>query len=174
MLNSKSEFYRCYIPRLQLVEEDTITRMEQEEEEMMRETMEELQGLDNEWEQRKRNERRDNVIRGAGGGGSKEATKRGAGSRKQGGRPSKTRKYDLIDEDWGVKTTGGMKNDLRNQKKTTKNDCSVYEAWGKGGGREGEGAGREEAAVELLTGIGSSKLQPGAALLEEWSDAPPH
>ena len=42
MLNSKSEFNRCYIPRLQLVEEDVIKEIEQAEEEVTRETMEEL------------------------------------------------------------------------------------------------------------------------------------
>ena len=50
VLNSKAEFNRCYIPRLQLVEEDVIKEMEQAEEEEIREASRELLTQDNIWE----------------------------------------------------------------------------------------------------------------------------
>ena len=54
VLNSKSEFNRCLIPRLQLLEEDTIKELEQAEEKELKDTTEELQEFEDEWEQRKR------------------------------------------------------------------------------------------------------------------------
>ena len=104
MLNSKAEFNRCYIPRLQLVEEDVIKEMEQAEEEEIREASRELLTQDNIWEQQKRKER-SNKTRDGAGLYTGEPVKRGAGSRKQGGRPSKTKKLELIGENWGLETT---------------------------------------------------------------------
>ena len=104
VLNSKSEFNRCYIPRLQLVEEDVIKEMEQAEEEEIPEASRELLTQDNIWEQQKRKER-SNKTRDGAGLYTGEPVKRGAGSRKQGGRPSKTRKLELIGENWGLETT---------------------------------------------------------------------
>ena len=42
--------------------------------------MEELQEFEDEWEQRKRNEKRESIVLGAGGVLNKEAVKRGARS----------------------------------------------------------------------------------------------
>ena len=101
-----------FIPRLQLMEEDTIKEVEQAEEKELRDTMEGLQELEDEWEQRKRNEKRKSMVQGAEGVQNKGAVKRGARGRKQGGRPSKTRKFDLIEDNWGVKTTKDLEDDL--------------------------------------------------------------
>ena len=104
---------------------------------------------------------RESIVLGAGGVVTKEAVKRGARGQKQGGRPSKTRKFDLIEEDWGMKTTKNLEDDLNRQMKTTGNATA-----------KDRGAEKEEGADELLTVIGSSILHTGAALSEEGSQTP--
>ena len=66
--------------------------MEQTEEEEIREASRKFMTQDNICEQQKRK-------------GWSWAIYWGAGSRKQGGRPSKTRKLELIGENWGLETT---------------------------------------------------------------------
>ena len=54
MLNSKSEYNRCYIPRLKLVEEEEVEEIERAEEQDLEEILEQLGVLENEWERNKR------------------------------------------------------------------------------------------------------------------------
>ena len=53
VLNSRSEYSRCYIPRLQLVEEDKSKELEMMEEESAKELGEELRDRDSTWERKK-------------------------------------------------------------------------------------------------------------------------
>ena len=85
---------------------------------------------------------RESIVLGAGGVVTKEAVKRGARGRKQGGRPSKTRKFDLIEEDWGMKTSKSLEDDLSRQRKTTETGNVTAKE---------RGAEKEEGAGELLT-----------------------
>ena len=50
MLNSRSEYVRCFISRLCLVEEDVLTELEKMEEESIRMTFEELEMKSMVWE----------------------------------------------------------------------------------------------------------------------------
>lgn len=50
MLNSRSEYVRCFISRLCLVEEDVLTELEKMEEESIRKTSEELEMKSMVWE----------------------------------------------------------------------------------------------------------------------------
>ena len=53
ILNSKAEFSRCYIPRLQLEEQDKIKEMEQEEKKQDDELARELEAQQKQWETEK-------------------------------------------------------------------------------------------------------------------------
>ena len=120
VLNSKSEFNRCHIPRLRLEDEEETKRRE---EQLRREELEKEQQLDKEqgaWELARtkvRDEERRNQL-GA-GGVNHPVGRRGAASKRlqeQGaqtpGRRKRARKYELIGEDWGM----GSK-DIREQLK---------------------------------------------------------
>ena len=98
VLNSKGEFNRSFIPRLQLVEEDKIKEVEQAEMEDLRLTMVELDGMDGSWESSKANKRR-TTIKNGGKPGSSGTTKRALGSKV--GRPGKRLKYDVLPREWG-------------------------------------------------------------------------
>ena len=100
VLNSKGEFNRSFIPRLQLVEEEKIVEMEQAEQEDLRMAMEELESRDATWEQDKTRMRRGAAKKGAISNTS--GAKRVGGSREA--RPSKKRKFDLIPRGWGSLT----------------------------------------------------------------------
>ena len=52
VLNSRSEYNRCYIPRLKLVEEDVAKELERIEEESIIEASEELDDVTREWERK--------------------------------------------------------------------------------------------------------------------------
>ena len=93
LLNSKSEFNRCYIPRLTVVEEDIAKEMEQEEIEAAKRVEEDLRNKDQSWERSKAAARPSKVWNKGSRG------KHGAGSSK-GQRPSKRRKFELL-TNWG-------------------------------------------------------------------------
>ena len=92
VLNSRSEFNRCYIPRLQLVEEDIQKEIEEVESRKIQEVAEELRRQDQEWVRKKTVGRRAQPKTGVG-----RVTK---GVRKgeiiKEGRPSKKRKHALL------------------------------------------------------------------------------
>ena len=101
VLNSKAEYNRCYVPRLRLVEEQEAIEVEQAEAEELQIVREELDREDRTWERSKNKNRR---SKNTPTGSSKPAEKH---RRELGGeaRPSKRRKYALIGEGWGAKTT---------------------------------------------------------------------
>ena len=105
VLNSKSEYNRCYIPRLRMVEEDVAKELELAEEEELSQISEELNRIEDEWSRSKNKARsKQSLGRKLGSTGGK---RQGAiNDNKQGGRRSKKMKYGLLDRDWGTKTTG--------------------------------------------------------------------
>ena len=74
VLNSKSEFNRCYIPRLKVEEQDKIKKMEQQEEDEMRAIVTALREEDEVWERSK------NVKKTGGAITTGSSTKRGSQS----------------------------------------------------------------------------------------------
>ena len=66
ILNSKAEFNRCFIPRLQLQEQKTVEELEEEERSQEEETERELKKNQEQWEQgkvRDRREQRRNIVK---------------------------------------------------------------------------------------------------------------
>ena len=63
VLNSKSEFNRCYIPRLRVVEDDEASDMEKSENMQAKEIEEEIRINLEAWEEGKRNIRKSKTIR---------------------------------------------------------------------------------------------------------------
>ena len=94
LLNSKSEFNRCYIPRLTVVQEDIALEMEKEEEQTAAKVGEELRSRDNVWERRKIAARPSQRVER----GSTKRHHTTIVTREQ--RPSKRRKYALL-TNWG-------------------------------------------------------------------------
>ena len=94
LLNSKSEFNRCYIPRLTVVQEDIALEMEKEEEQTAAKVGEELRSRDNVWERRKIAARPSQRVER----GSTKRHHTRIVTREQ--RPSKRRKYALL-TNWG-------------------------------------------------------------------------
>ena len=95
VLNSKSEFNRCYIPRLKVEEQDKIRTMEQQEEDEMKAISTTLRKKDEVWERRK------NVKKTGGTFTTGSSTKRGSQNERNQGR-RKRLKYEVLGEDWGV------------------------------------------------------------------------
>ena len=102
VLNSKGEFNRSFIPRLQLIGEETMKEMEQADVEDQEHTIEELDKLDGKWEQSKTKERAEKAR--SKGGSNLLNVKRQNGEPQLGGKPSKRYKYELVGNNWG-KTT---------------------------------------------------------------------
>ena len=98
VLNSKGEFNRSFIPRLQLVEEEVIRGVELAEEQDILETVGELELRDGAWETNKTRERAAKGAKNCRIVGSK----RSRGSKE--GRPLKRLKFDLISKEWGSLT----------------------------------------------------------------------
>ena len=107
VLNSKSEFNRCHIPRLRVEDEEETKRRE---EQLRKEQVEKEQQLTKEqgaWElartklrdQERRNQMRSNHLEGRRGAASKRLQDKGAQTP---GRSKRARKYGLIGEDWGL------------------------------------------------------------------------
>ena len=63
VLNSRSEYNRCYIPRLRMVEEEESTEMEKQESEQAKEVKEGIRKQLVAWETGKRKIRKSNLIR---------------------------------------------------------------------------------------------------------------
>ena len=105
VLNSKAEFNRCYIPRLRMVEEEESKAVEQVEEQEIREWSENQREDDVRWERKKGAQRgvearaKDPLCNNVGG------SKRTIGEQAV-ARPSKRRKFALINRGWGETREG--------------------------------------------------------------------
>ena len=143
------------------MEEDVIRELEQAEEMEIKETLEGLSDNDREWEQKKRQERRSKELKGVTAVCGGEPVKRGAGSkgRGQGGKPSKTRKFSLLDRNWG-KETAMVEDDQIHQ--------SLKEPW-----EEEQLLVEEQDSVELLHTTGSIEHKPENVEPEVGSKQPP-
>ena len=95
VLNSKSEYNRCYIPRLRVVEEDETTEMEKQEAEQAKEVEEGLRRELVAWEAGKRKIRKSSIIQK-----SVSVKNRRQGYPDKEGRAPKRRKFPLI-KNWG-------------------------------------------------------------------------
>ena len=95
VLNSKSEYNRCYIPRLRVVEEDETTEMEKQEAEQAKEMEEGLRRELVAWEAGKRNIRKSSIIQK-----SVSVKNRRQEYPDKEGRAPKRRKFPLI-KNWG-------------------------------------------------------------------------
>ena len=115
VLNSRGEFNRSFIPRLQLVEEQVIKELETAEEEEQEETRRQLVGSDGDWEQRKARDRAAPKLDGS----RSSRSKRSKGS--HGARPLKRFKFDIIPEGWGSLTIN------KEEAKTTSKQRGVCE-----------------------------------------------
>ena len=118
MLNSKAEFNRCYIPRLQLEEQD-VEQLEREEEEELEEIGKNLDENLEEWEQDKaviRKNQRKAIGRSLGRSTKSIATKQ---KKEQGAKTSKRRKFELVVEGWGQQAEISSLNKLREPPTTT-------------------------------------------------------
>ena len=102
VLNSRSEFNRCFIPRLQLIEEEKIKEMEQADKEQSQTTLEELLTLDSDWERSKAAKRAEGAKISLGSreqtNGKREGATLGKRSR------TKRRKLELVGDEWGEQT----------------------------------------------------------------------
>ena len=102
ILNSKSEYDRCKIPRL-ILEETDEEQISKEEEQRMKERMEQLDTEEQAWGDRKRgarNKEQKSIAKELGTIGSRtNATKRDKEEQK--GARSKKFKHQIIREDWG-------------------------------------------------------------------------
>ena len=103
MLNSRSEFNRCYIPRLRVEDQENIRELEAMEEEELNSIKVSLMEEDTVREQG--NVRRAEGIRSTlvpGSSVKREGVEQGAGRRR------KRLKFDIVEDDWGaLKTTPG-------------------------------------------------------------------
>ena len=95
VLNSKSEYNRCYIPRLRVVEEEETKEMEEQETQQAKEVEEEIMKEQVAWESGKRNMRKSNPIQK-----SVSVKNRRQEHQDKEGRASKRRKFPLI-KNWG-------------------------------------------------------------------------
>ena len=103
VLNSKAEFNRCYIPRLRVVGEEELTEVREQEERDLLLVGERLGAGDVAWERNKRSKRAE-PSKGSltsNAGGAKRLSKDHGG----GARPSKRRKFALLEGNWGFETT---------------------------------------------------------------------
>ena len=103
VLNSKAEFNRCYIPRLRVVGEEELTEVREQEERDLLLVGERLGAGDVAWERNKRSKRAE-FSKGSltsNAGGAKRLSKDHGG----GARPSKRRKFALLEGNWGLETT---------------------------------------------------------------------
>ena len=140
VLNSRSEFNRCYIPRLKVEEQDKLTEMEEQEKKELESVKETLRVEDLTWEKGKRNNRRAEVVRSSlaqGKTAKRSEEQQGAGRRR------KRFKYDIVEDDWGGSREG----------KTTKSGAITELEVVLVGAVSTEGAEhlQSEGATELLT-----------------------
>ena len=129
MLNSRSEFKRCYIQRLRVEEQDKARELEVLEEQELEEIRETLNDEDGSWEQIKNPARSDSARSSLGVGSSVKREKNGQGA---GGRKRRRLKYDVVEDDWGA---------LKEEKTTS------------------EGAGNEECGAEAEMGGEAAPVQ---------------
>ena len=99
VLNSKSEFNRCYIPRLRVVEEDEASEMEKSEENNANEIEGEIMNNLKEWEMGKRRIRKSNNVQK-----SVSVKNPGRDDPEKEGRAPKRMKFPLI-TGWGEENT---------------------------------------------------------------------
>ena len=124
VLNSRSEFNRCFIPRLRLVEEEEIKEREQMEIEEEEEVHGELLDREEQWARTKnikRSKEQTHKWKPGSKGGKRPAklSKVVEPGAEDGGRPSKKKRFEILEEGWGenknkAKTTdGGARKDLK-------------------------------------------------------------
>ena len=107
ILNSKAEFTRCYIPRLQLEEQDKLEQMEREEKEQEENTARELDEIQIQWEKKKNESKGAERKRIAKEQGKIQRSSQNKKKKEQGEeeqekkRSSKRRKYELVGAKWG-------------------------------------------------------------------------
>ena len=118
ILNSKAEYGRSYIPRLQLEDTDTIRELELEEKREEDERDRELAANQLEWEQEKSKERRKELKRVAKEQGKPARSNSSKQKREEGASTprSKKRRYDLISTKWGEQKEGLLINSKREQR----------------------------------------------------------
>ena len=131
VLNSRSEFNRCFIPRLRVIGEEEISEMEEQDRQVEQDMREELQDQEEQWARTK-------TVKRSGAAKSRDSwvgsSKRVKESNPGRGRPSKKRRYVLVESDWGVKTTsGGTKTTLE---RLANQDCQEDEVYGVGESQE--------------------------------------
>ena len=120
ILNSKAEFNRCYIPRLQLGELD-VEQLEREEKEELQSISRELDENLEDWDQRKaevREHQRKSIGRSLGRSQKSIPTKQ---KKEQGAEKTsnKRRKYELVKEGWGHQAEVKSLNQRREQPKAS-------------------------------------------------------
>ena len=152
VLNSRSEFNRCFIPRLRLIEEEELEEREQMEKMEEEEIREELQNREEQWAKSKNTMRsRENRSKAKMGSKShKRAGKGGEQGAENGLRPTKKKRYEfeIVEEGWGehktrAKTTvGGVRNDEEPGKEGIK-DVRSWEQPETGDTPEGECGSQE-------------------------------
>ena len=104
ILNSKSEYNRCYIPRLRVEEQDVIKEMEKLEEQELSTVRELLDEEDHTWAKNKHQIRAEGArsqITKAKGSSTKRSGKEQLNTRR-----SKKLKYSIVNENWGEKKEG--------------------------------------------------------------------
>ena len=101
-MNTRSELSRCFIPRLRVIGEEEIAEMEELDRQEEQGIREELQDQEEEWAKTKSSKRAGATK----GKMSKvESAKRDSRSYLGKDRPTKRRKYELVESSLGVKTT---------------------------------------------------------------------
>ena len=105
ILNSKAEFSRCHIPRLQLEKEEEREAREKREQQLKEQLETELEEGLHQWEQdlvqRKAKELRGKCKTTEGSTRAREPTEG------DGARPGKRRKFQLLDDNWGTEGAEG-------------------------------------------------------------------
>ena len=147
VLNSKAEFNRCYLPRLKLVGEQESTEMEQAEEQADEAMREQLREGDSHWEHEKTRQR-SSQTRGSTMVGS---SKRSSREQLREGKPSKRRKFALVEQGWGTKTTVlEAKNEILFEEQDEYNKEEEQESSIK--------AGEQPTSEELVDGGGATPI----------------
>ena len=125
ILNSKSEFDRCKIPRL-IVEEEDLEQIEREQKEELETRQKEIEEQAEVWqssayEKRREDDRKNWKVRKT----SQEGTKRPKKLQKTEGKRHKKRKYDLLPEVDGEPAPPASQNSLC--KTTKRGRCDVHD-----------------------------------------------
>ena len=112
VLNSKAEYNRCFIPRLTVLDEKSVEEMEELEKEDDKRIQEEIDRNQESWEGGKSSKRAEGIR--------KELDKTGTSGTKrihqEKQKPSKRRKFALMEDDWGERVAGMEDKDVEKPK----------------------------------------------------------